>query len=53
LPLVPLASVDKADAAAGNAALSRSELDAKAKAYMAENPGISYVAAVKFVQKGA
>lgn len=33
--------------------LTRAELDAKAKLHMAANPGVDYVTAVKFIQKGA
>mgnify|MGYP003575262044 CR=1 FL=1 len=51
LPLVPAATVDTSDAAAGP--MSRAELDAKARAHMAANPGMDYVAAVKFIQQGA
>lgn len=35
------------------AAMSRSQLDAAAKAHMKANPGVSYVDAIKIVQKGA
>ena len=35
------------------AALTREGIDAKAKAYMAANPGVDYVAAVKVIQQGA
>lgn len=51
LALTPPASV--APAAAESKALTRAELDAKAKEYMAANPGVSYVAAVKHIQQGA
>lgn len=35
------------------AAMSRAELDVAAKAHMKANPGVSYVDAIKIVQKGA
>lgn len=49
LLLTPAGTVPKVEAAA----LTRAELDAQAKAHMAANPGIDYVAAVKFIQQGA
>ena len=42
-----------APAASEQQPLTRAELDAKAKEHMAANPGVSYVAAVKHIQKGA
>lgn len=49
LLLTPAGTVPEVEAAA----LTRAELDAKAKAHMAANPGTSYVAAVKSIQQGA
>lgn len=49
LPLVPTPTVDKTASAA--APLSRAELDAKAKAHMAANPGVDYINAVKIIQQ--
>lgn len=46
LPLTPAASVD-------DKPLTRADLDAKAKAYMAAHPGTDYVAAFKNVSQGA
>lgn len=45
LPLAPVASVEPSDKPA-----TRADIDAKAKAYMAANPGTDYVAAVKHIQ---
>jgi len=42
-----------APAAEEKKTLSRADLDAKAKEYMAANPGVGYVAAVKHIQQGA
>ena len=49
LPLTPAATV----AAAKPKALSRAEQDAAAKAYMADHPGTTYVAAFKHITQGA
>lgn len=49
LPLVPAADA----ALEPKGTLSRSDLDAQAKAHMAANPGVSYIAAVKHLQPGA
>lgn len=55
LVLTPAATVNTTDAAAAGTTepLTRAQLDAKAKAHMAANPGTDYVAAVKFIQQGA
>jgi capsid assembly protease len=45
LPLKPAATVEKPQAG-----LTRADLDAKAKAHMAANPGVDYVAAVKHIE---
>jgi signal peptide peptidase SppA len=42
-----------AAAAGGDQPMTRAQLDAKAKAYMAANPGTSYIAAISIIQKGA
>lgn len=46
LPLVPNAAIEPP----AKAALSRAEQDAQAKAYMAANPGTSYINAFKHIQ---
>lgn len=47
VPVVPAATVTDSQP------LSRADIDAKAKAYMADHPGTDYVAAVKHIQQGA
>jgi len=51
LALTPPAAVSQAEEE--KKPLSRADLDAKAKEYMAANPGVGYVAAVKHIQQGA
>ncbi|KRB73449.1 S49 family peptidase [Noviherbaspirillum sp. Root189] len=50
LALVPAASVAAPE---GKKPLTRAEVDAKAKEYVAANPGTDYVAAVKIIEQGA
>lgn len=49
LPQNPAKSVDNSDAPK---VLTRADIDAKAKAYMAEHPGTAYLAAVKIIEQG-
>lgn len=49
VPQVPGATVDSGD----KKALTRAEIDAKAKAHVKANPGVTYVQAVKHVTEGA
>lgn len=49
----PVASAATPAVEAPKGELTRTQLDAKAKAYMAANPGTDYVAAVKAIQQGA
>jgi signal peptide peptidase SppA len=53
LPLLPSATVETTQPSKPNTPATRADLDTQAKAYMAANPGISYIAAVKHIQPGA
>lgn len=51
LAQAPAAAVPASEAETGKP-LTRAQVDAKAKAYMAANPGTTYIAAVAIIEKG-